>query len=240
MNELVDMTTGEVIAADAPLTAAEEAKLARCEADIEAGLLQAWRALRTIWQERLYRVGYSGFDKYCQAKWGITAARAHQLIDAANLVDYVSTNGGHESLIPNERTARAVLEIEPDKRLPVLMLAAKAADGKIDSGWVRSAAEVHEDTLATGGYVDDGEGSMTEAERAVIDTRLERAKRQRQHIRDNGKDNKLDEFEGRLDLARNWLAGLEHKFGWHTRVKIIVYGIDREYPVAFSSEEPAP
>jgi hypothetical protein len=181
--ESVDSITGEIYPAE--LSPAEEAKLARCEADIEAGLLMAWRALRTIWQDRLYRSKYNSFEKYCQAKWGISHQRAHQLIDAANLVDYVSTSGLQENLIPNERTARAVLDIEPEKRLPVLMLAARASGGKLDSGWIKDAAEVHDEKLATGGFVDDGEGGMVEAERAVIDARAERAQRQRQHIKDS-------------------------------------------------------
>jgi hypothetical protein len=240
MNELVDLSTGEIIDVAAALSPAERRTKARCDAIIKAGkkhFLRTCRALERYNRLRLYREDYPDFETYVNTEMGISRRRAYQLIAAGLLSTQVH--------IENERQARELISL-PEPVRPLAWELAKdwakeAAPGKeVPVKFVKAAVSVVVTAIETGGYVDTGNGEMTAIDAALTQEAHESMMRQRQHIRDNGKDNKLDEFEGRLDLARNWLAGLEHKFGWHTRVKIIVYGIDREYPVAFSSEEPAP
>jgi hypothetical protein len=176
----VDPATGEIFPAE--LTPTELAELARCEADIRDGLHKAWRAMRDICIKRLYRGGFKSFEDYVEERWGFSRERAYQLIDAANLIDEVSTTGLQ---IPNERTARALSAVPESNRIAVLLLANQASGGKLDSGWIKDASEVHDEIKATNGYVDDGDGGMTEAHKAVVDHRLERLNRQRQHIKDS-------------------------------------------------------
>lgn len=181
MLRTIDPTTGEITDA-IPLSESEKADLARCESDIQQGAYQMWRALREINTKGLYRE-YGSFKTYCEQKWGISRSRGYQLIDAADLVDELSTIGGQVE-IPNERVARAVLEIPVEERLPVLMDAQVASGGRLDSGWIKDAATIRAQANATGGYVDDGDGGMKEKHAAISDERHERMKRQNQHIRD--------------------------------------------------------
>src|SRR5262245_26889962 len=111
------------------LTQVEQAEFARCEADIRAGLYQMWTGLRTINVQRLYRVEFDSFEQYVETRWGISARRAYQLIDAADMQDEVCTTG---SQIPNERVARALLNVSKPERPTVLMLADRASQGRLD------------------------------------------------------------------------------------------------------------
>ncbi len=54
----------------------EASTLAECEAVIEKGMdtfLEVGNALLRIRDERLYRVGFSTFQEYCQARWQMGA-----------------------------------------------------------------------------------------------------------------------------------------------------------------------
>jgi hypothetical protein len=164
------------------LTQAEQAEFARCEADIRAGLYQMWAGLRAISAKRLYRAEFDSFDQYVETRWGISARRAYQLIDAADMQDEVCTTG---TQIPNERVARALLNVSKPERATVLMLADRASGGKLDTGWIESSSSVVEEIKTTGGYVSDDEGRMVAATAAVVDDRHERTMRKRQHIQDS-------------------------------------------------------
>ncbi len=189
MLRTVNSQTGE-ITDSAPLSESEKADLARCEADIQQGAYQTWRALREINAKALYRE-YGTFETYCEQKWGITSRRGYQLIDAADLVDDLCTIGSQIE-IPNERVARAVLELPVEERLPVLLDAHVASGGHLDSGWIKDAATVRAQAQTTHGYVDNGDGGMAEKHAAITEERHERMQRQRQHIRDGKDKDKAD------------------------------------------------
>lgn len=172
----------DVAAVDAPLSPVEQVWLAECELRIARGLYEAWAGLRDIHDNGLYRA-YGTFEDYCAGKWHISRQHGRRLVEAANLVDDMEPIGFH---VPNERTARAILDVAPEKRLEVVMLAHKASGGKLDTGWVADAQSVTDEKYATGGYVDDGEGGMTAAEAAVIEARAERLQRQREHVNGDG------------------------------------------------------
>jgi protein gp37 len=75
-----------------PLAAAHE--LARHEATIGRGLstfVEVGRALVAIRDGRLYRGTHATFEEYCRQRWDFDRTRAYQLIDAAGVVDRVST-----------------------------------------------------------------------------------------------------------------------------------------------------
>ncbi len=164
------------------LSESEKADLARCESDVQKGLYMAWCGIREIHERKLYRE-YGTFADYCEKRWGFSDQRGRQLIRAADLIDEINTSGNDFEL--NERAARALLDVPAEQRIPVLLTAHSASGGKLDSGWIKDAATVQEQIEATGGFVDDGEGSMTAATAAVVEERHERVQRQREHIREN-------------------------------------------------------
>ncbi len=217
-NTVIDVTARPVEV----LTTRERRNKARNLAIIRAGrkhFMRTGRALYRMHRDQLWRGSYSSFTAFVVKELGWTYKRAMQVIAAISISTVVDIP------IPNERVGREVLKLPAESQSKVLILAHKASGGRLDSGWIKDAAEVHAERLATGGYVDDGEGSMTEAERAVIDAREERAKRQRQHIRDNGKNARLDEYEGNFDQAVRWLADMKFKHGWQKRIRIVIFEV---------------
>jgi hypothetical protein len=67
--------------------------------------LEVGTALSHIRDLKLHRAGHESFEAYCRDRWAITRGRAYQLIDAASVVQDLSTTvrrrGG------GGRTARA-------------------------------------------------------------------------------------------------------------------------------------
>lgn len=75
------------------------------EAVIRSGIQtfkEVGESLAAILAKRLYADEYRSFDEYVQKKWSISRPRAYQLIDAAEVIENVSTVVD----IQNERVAR--------------------------------------------------------------------------------------------------------------------------------------
>jgi hypothetical protein len=109
------------------LTPIEHDDLARLEVVIERGMqsfVEVGNALLEVNDRRLYREQFSTFQEYCQSKWNMTARRAYQLCEAAEVVKQLPENVNHGSQI-NERQVRELAKVEPDKRVTVIQ-AAKA------------------------------------------------------------------------------------------------------------------
>ena len=68
---------------------------------------------------------FSTFEEYCRDKWGWKRAYAYQLIDAAGVVKSLPENVCHG--IQNERQARALVGVAPEKRAQVIEIAAETA-----------------------------------------------------------------------------------------------------------------
>lgn len=60
-------------------------------ADGMKSFLYVGQSLMAIRDGRLYEDHYDSFEAYCQKKWGFTRQRAHQMIEAADVVSDVST-----------------------------------------------------------------------------------------------------------------------------------------------------
>ncbi len=77
---------------DTELSMAEAHPLAELEATIARGLRTFYdvgQALTVLRDERLYRAGYTTFERYCQARWSMVRQRAYQLMDAAAIMSNV-------------------------------------------------------------------------------------------------------------------------------------------------------
>ncbi len=75
------------------LSATERDHLAAAESVIERGLktfVEVGQALIEIRDRRLYRTGHATFEEYCEQRWQISARRAYQLLDAAQVHELIS------------------------------------------------------------------------------------------------------------------------------------------------------
>jgi hypothetical protein len=112
-----------------PLSRRERAELKECEAAIEAGLetfLEVGTALFKIRDGRLYRSSHKTFEGYCRGRWGMSRQRANQLIDAAGVVENLTTT----VVTPDsERQARPLVPLEPDLQREAWARAVERAPG---------------------------------------------------------------------------------------------------------------
>ncbi|MGD0898126.1 MAG: DUF5131 family protein [Thermoguttaceae bacterium] len=117
--------------------AQEQSLLEECEATIETnlkGFYDVGVALKRIRDQRLYRVaGHKTFEAYCQARWDFGRVRAHQLIDAAEVLENV--NNCEQITLPppaNEGQARELAKLEPEQQVEVWKkVVDRAPDGNI-------------------------------------------------------------------------------------------------------------
>jgi len=112
------------------LTPDESTALQGHEATITANMDSAmtlWAAIRAIKDGRLYRASHKTFEAYCEAKFGMSKSRARQLIQASAITEQlpsVLVTIGNQI---NERQARELAKVEPEKRVEVLEKAQNTA-----------------------------------------------------------------------------------------------------------------
>ncbi len=129
------------------LDAAERDRLAELEPVIEkglAGFVEVGTALLEINDRRLYRETHSTFQDYVSEKWQMTARRAYQLCAAAEVVKALPENVNHGSQI-NERQARELAKVEPERRVQVLEVA--ASKGPVTARAIKEVAKRWNPTL---------------------------------------------------------------------------------------------
>lgn len=99
------------------LSPQEVVTLRQCENAVARGLKTFYDvgdALKTIRNQRLYREKFGSFRAYCRARWGFEAARARQLIGAADVFkDVVSVT---EVKPINEIQLRALTSLNTEQR----------------------------------------------------------------------------------------------------------------------------
>lgn len=117
------------------LSTDERQVFAACEKIISAGLKtfsEVGNALLHIRKNRLYREGFTSFEKYCREKWAMSDRRAHQLCDAAEVVNNIQgLNPG--SVIPEcERHVRPLVGLKPEEQAEAFQKARviAATDGR--------------------------------------------------------------------------------------------------------------
>jgi hypothetical protein len=139
-------------------------RLTEAEGVIERGLgtfVEVGAALMSIRDERLYRVEYGTFEDYCRERWGFSRSRTYQMIDAASVVQAVSTIV--DTPIPaTESQARELTGLAPDVAAEVMQVA--AATGKVTAATIRETRTTIVDTDT--GEILDG---PTRAGRAAAD-----------------------------------------------------------------------
>ena len=126
------------------LAATERDRLSELEPIIERGMasfVEVGTALLEISDRRLYRETHSTFAEYCETKWRMTARRAYQLCEAAEVVNALpeNVNNCSQSQITNEGQARELAKVAPPRRAAVLEMA--ASQGTVTASTIRAAAE---------------------------------------------------------------------------------------------------
>ena len=126
-----------------PLNSAEANALAYNERRVSEGL-ERFRdvglALASIRDNRLYRATHATFEDYCRERWHWSRQRAHQMIECAEVAASLPTDC--QPLVDNERQARELAKVEPEKRAEVLALAAQA--GPVTAKAIKQAAQAVE------------------------------------------------------------------------------------------------
>jgi hypothetical protein len=143
------------------LTAAERDLLAECEVVIERGMnvfVEVGKALMSVRSNRLYRNDFATFEQYCQDRWGLSSARAYQMIDAAAVVETISSttveeiNSGEAMPVPaTESQARQLAPLldDPDELVEVWKAAlAATTDGNPTAAAVRDVRTAREQAAA--------------------------------------------------------------------------------------------
>jgi len=135
----------EAVEMQASITKIEQARLKKCEEKIERGLetfFEVGAALLEIRDTRLYRGGYSTFEDYCRERWGMSRQRAHQYIEASEVVGNLSTIVDIPS---TESQARELVALKPEYQAGawarVLENAHGRGNGKITASDIRKVVE---------------------------------------------------------------------------------------------------
>lgn len=121
--------------------------LERLEAVIERGLTtftEVGAALLAIRDARLYRQrGYERFEDYCQERWGFSRIRAHQLIEASEVVAGVLTTV-NTTPPTSERQARELARLPDTETQAAIWSDVQAEHGEhVTASKVRDAVDEH-------------------------------------------------------------------------------------------------
>jgi hypothetical protein len=126
VSTIVDVVA--VSEASEPLSLREVQTLEHYEQIIAQGMqtfVEVGHALLAIREQRLYRQAYQTFEDYLRQRWDLSRPRAYQLIDAAQVVDTVSTS---VDIVPmNEAQARPLASLSPEQQREVWQEAVKTA-----------------------------------------------------------------------------------------------------------------
>jgi len=114
----------------------------RLELRVERAFYEAGKALRELRDRRLYRDTHRTFEDYCKERFGYHRCRSYQLIDAADVLENLSTIGRQinpgttsaQILPTNERQVRPLTKLEPAQQVLAWQQAVQLAGGKTPSG----------------------------------------------------------------------------------------------------------
>lgn len=180
-----------------PLTTDETRRLKECERVIQRGLAtfyEVGNALAEIRESRLYRISYATFEDYCRERWQMSRFYAHRLIDASQVVDNLLPIGNVPS---TESQARELAPFEPEVQKAVWHIALSTAPTDDEGNPVLTAAHIRTvgnvlTEVVKGGGMDDGSGEMKPLgvliDSAVTEETYERMMRQKEYIKQNGKE----------------------------------------------------
>jgi len=115
------------------LSPEEEADRSRLELKVERAFYESGLALVELRSRRLYRSTHKSFEEYCFERFGFQRAHSYRLIDAARVVDNLSSGClQFGDIIPSsESQCRPLIKLEPDEQRQVWQEAVEQAGGKV-------------------------------------------------------------------------------------------------------------
>lgn len=107
----------------------------RLELRVERAFYEAGTALKQLRDLRLYRSTHRNFESYCYERFGMKRIYAHYLIDAAMVVDNLSSGCSQfVNIFPtNESQCRPLTKLEPESQRTCWQQAVEQAGGKVPS-----------------------------------------------------------------------------------------------------------
>lgn len=113
--------------------------------NIESGF-RAWSAIKEIKETKLYLHEFDTWDQFCQSMCKLSPKHVNRMIDAydveVSLPKPLETNkksGPIGSTLTNERQARALAQVEPERR--AVVLAQAASSGPVTAASIEKAAK---------------------------------------------------------------------------------------------------
>ncbi|OWY64080.1 hypothetical protein B7486_49300 [cyanobacterium TDX16] len=105
----------------------------RLELRVERAFYEAGKALTQLRDRRLYRSTHRNFESYCHERFGMKRIYAHYLIDAAVVVDNLSSGCSQfVNILPtNESQCRPLTKLEPESQRTCWQQAVEQAGGKV-------------------------------------------------------------------------------------------------------------
>lgn len=179
MSALLDTQTGEITVI-APMTREE----AQQHVDaIHVAASNIGRHLLEIKQREGWRaLGYESWTAFLVKEFSYSRKHLYELMSAATV----------EGLLPegNTKAAYALSRFDANLQPAIAQIARSAAEVRgrdVTAGLVTAVGDVLAESVATGGYVDTGAGTMTAMTKAISTAIDELDKRKSQHIDDNSK-----------------------------------------------------
>lgn len=132
-----------------PLSAQEELRLGQLEKVVVENFrtfVQVGQALAEIRERKLYRLKAMTFEKYCKDLFDIAKSRAHQLMDAAVVVQNFHNCGsfveGSQLLPVNEAQVRPLAKLNAEQQVAVWKAALDSApNGKVTASHVNKVVK---------------------------------------------------------------------------------------------------
>lgn len=185
-----------------PLTESERKELETCEKQIgrlrEAAFLTG-SSLKTIQEKRLYREEFRSFERYCDARWKMSAQNAYRLINAAKIISVLqdSHQFGDEHLPTCESHVRPLADgLEEDQWLNVWQQVIEEAE---DKGVTGSLVEkvVNKNN---GKHKQQTKGKATKPPKGLksVISLVEKAKERAEKIKQKGLISLLNKIEERI------------------------------------------
>lgn len=129
------------------LTSQEKIELEQCEAVIAKGwetFVEVGKALANIRDKKLYRTTHRTFEAYCRERWQYRKSYAYYLINAAQVVTYLSTIVDKKELLPScEAQVRPLVGLDPTQIKEIWQEATNGGTSRNTEKDVRELAKKH-------------------------------------------------------------------------------------------------
>jgi hypothetical protein len=130
------------------LSIVETTKLKECEQIIERGLntfVDVGNALLEIRDNKLYRIEYPTFEKYCKERWNISKMHAYRLMDSATVIENFKSNQ-LVTFPTSESQARPLTKLKPEEQREAWQrVIENAPDTGITAKLVQSVVDEYDD-----------------------------------------------------------------------------------------------